>query len=118
MSDSRHITITVYYDGHSVYGRSLEWIAPELKDARLTMTEDHADDEPPTRTWEGLVEPPTFERFARAWCLEDELGEPSPAAPSDGPDSHTYTLDGLNWEQGGESPIVCVSVQVAHPPGL
>jgi hypothetical protein len=115
MSEPRHITITVHYDRLPAYGRSLRWIAPELKNARLIMTEDHAGDEPPTRTWEGLVDGPTFERLAHAWRLEDELREPNAAAPSDGPDTHTYTLDGLNWEHGGESPIICVSVQVEQP---
>jgi hypothetical protein len=115
MIDPRHITITVHYDRLPAYGRSLRWIAPELENAHLVMTEDHADDKPPTRKWEGLVDGRTFERFARAWCLDAELRELNAAAPSDGPDSHTYTLDGLNWEQGGESPIICVSVQVAHP---
>jgi hypothetical protein len=115
MNDPRHITITVHYDRLPAHGRSLPWLAPELKNARMIMIEDHADDEPPTRTWEGLVDGPTFERFARAWCLDDELREPSPPAPGDGPDSHAYTLDGLNWEHGGESPIICVSVEVAHP---
>jgi hypothetical protein len=115
MSDSRHISITVHYDRLPAYGRSLGWIAPQLKNAHLILTEDHADDERPTRTWEGLLDAPTFERFARDWRLEDELHEPNAAPPTDGPDVHTYTLDGLNWERGGESPIICVSVEVAQP---
>ena len=32
MVDPRYITITVQYDREPKYGRSLEWIAPELKD--------------------------------------------------------------------------------------
>jgi len=40
MVDPRYITITVQCDREPEYGRSLEWIAPELKDSALTMTED------------------------------------------------------------------------------
>ena len=51
MVNPRHITITVRYDGRpSRYGRSLEWIAPELKDSALTITEDQLDGPTPSRT--------------------------------------------------------------------
>ncbi len=65
----RYITITVRYDRKPRCGRSLGWIAPELKDSALTMTEDRLDDPTPSRTWAGLVDGPTYERFAEAWRL-------------------------------------------------
>jgi hypothetical protein len=72
----RHITITVRYDGRlSRYGRSLEWIAPELKDSALTITEDQLDGPTPSRTWAGLVDGPTYDRFAEAWRLPKDTDE-------------------------------------------
>ena len=50
MVSSRYITITVRYDRQPRYGRSLQWIAPALKDSALTMTEDQLDDPTPSRT--------------------------------------------------------------------
>ena len=69
MVNSRYITITVRYDRQPRYGRSLQWIAPELKDSALTMTEDQLDDPTPSRTSAGLVDGPIYERFAEAWRL-------------------------------------------------
>jgi len=114
MTDDRYITITVAYDTLSSYGRSLEWIAPELTDADLTMVEDRADDPRPSRTWAGTVDEPTFKRFADAWHLDHHGDEASEATlTGDGPAVRgTYTFDGMNWEAGGESPIVYVSVHV------
>lgn len=116
MTDDRYIVIKVEYDCHSGYGRFLEWIAPELRDAGLTMTEDHNDEPRPSRTWAGIVDGPTFERFADAWRLDatpykrtlglvTEAGELALSTCA-------YTLDGMNWETGGESPIVYVSLLV------
>jgi hypothetical protein len=101
--DPRYITITVLYDRQPKYGRSLQWIAPELKDSALTMTEDQLEDPTPSRTWAGLVDGPTYERLAEAWRVPKDIA------------THTYTLDGMNWEAGNESPIVCVSLQVMRP---
>ena len=69
MLDPRYITITVQYDRDPTYGRSLGAIAPELKNSTLTMTDDHIAGPRPSRTWAGMVDGPTFERFARAWRL-------------------------------------------------
>jgi hypothetical protein len=98
MGDSRNITIKVEYERDLHRGRSLTWIAPELKDARLTMTEDHTDGPSPSRTWAGNVDGPTFKRFADAWHLDDT--------------TRKRTFDGMNWEIGGHSPIVYVSLSV------
>jgi len=115
MVDPRYITITVQYDREPRYGRSLEWIAPELKDSALTMTEDQLDDPAPSRTWAGLVDGSTYEHFAHAWRLKD-TGDTTSRTPGDDRDhaTHTYALDGMNWESGGESPIICVSVEVTE----
>jgi hypothetical protein len=99
MGDDRYITIKVAFDRGLHGGRSLGAVAPELIDAGLRITEDHRDDPIPTRTWAGSVDAATFERFADAWHLDEET------------DVHTF--DGMNWEVGGESPIVYVSIHVA-----
>ena len=65
------------------------------------MTEDHTDLMRLSRTWAGIVDGPTFKRFADAWHLND--------APCG------RTFDGMNWEIGGQSPIVYVSVDVGVP---
>jgi hypothetical protein len=109
----RFITIRVAYDSYPGYGRSLAWIAPDLKDAGLTMTEDHAAEPSPSRTWAGIVDRPTFERFADAWQLHAEADEPSAVTEREHRATHIYTVDGMNWEAGGESPIVYVTVEVA-----
>jgi hypothetical protein len=118
MLGPHHIIIRVQYDRQPNYGRSLEWIAPELKGARLTMTADRTSDPQPARTWEGIVDGPTFERFARAWRLP--VDGPGPALPTAGGTrdlaTRCYTLDGMNWEQSGRSPIVCVSLEVTPLP--
>ena len=117
MVSSRYMTITVHYDRRPRYGRSLRWIAPELKDSALTMTEDQLDGPTPSRTWAGLVDGPTYERFAEAWRLPKGTDESTSQTAGDDRElaTHTYTLDGMNWETGNESPIVCVSLQVIQP---
>lgn len=111
MAHDRYITIKVAYDSHPSYGRSLEWIAPELSDANLTLIEDRIDGPRPSRTWAGAVDESTFKRFADAWHLDHATGEKSPTTST-----RTYTLDGMNWESGGKSPIVYVSVRVGVSP--
>jgi hypothetical protein len=117
MLDPRYITITVQYDPEPRYGRSLEWIAPELKDSALTMTDDHLNDPTPSRTWAGLVDGPTYEHLAEVWRLPKDTSETNPHRASDnrGPITRDYVLDGMNWEADNESPIVCVSLQVIEP---
>ena len=117
MVDPRYITITVRYDGVPKYGRSLGCVAPELKNSNLTMTDDNIGGPRPSRTWAGMVDAPTFERFARAWRLPGQITSTTPLVTDD-PDRvpPNYTLDGMNWEADGFSPIVWVSVQVTRPP--
>ena len=114
MTGDHHIVIRVEYDGHPSYGRSLAWIAPELRDAGLTMIEDHNDERSPSRTWAGIVDGPTFERFAVAWRLDATPHERTSSLMTEPgrPATRAYTFDGMNWEAGGESPIVYVSVLV------
>jgi hypothetical protein len=82
MVNPRYITITVRYDRQPRHGRSLQWIAPELKDSALTMTEDQLDDPTPSRTWAGLVDGPTYERFAEAWRLPKDRTRRPPKQPA------------------------------------
>ena len=78
------------------------------------MTEDHVAEPSPSRTWAGIVDRPTFERFADAWQqLHAEADEPSAVTEHEHLATHIYTVDGMNWEAGGESPIVYVTVEVA-----
>jgi hypothetical protein len=106
MADDRYIIIRVAYEPGPGHVRSLRWIAPELKDADLTLIDRHTGP-CPSRTWAGAVDGPTFQRLARAWHLPDQ--------PTDDgrPGTHTYTLDGMNWETYGESPIVYLTLTVS-----
>ena len=103
MAQDRYITIKVAYDSHPSYGRSLEWVAPELSEADLTVIEDRMEDPSPSRTWAGPVDEAAFKRFADAWHLDPEIDD-------------TYTFDGMNWESGGESPIIYVRLDVGVTP--
>ena len=98
MGDDRYITIKVAYDHGPHDERPLSWIAPELTHAQLTMTEDHTSGPNPSRTWAGIVDGPTFKRFADAWHLNDA--------------TRARTFDGMNWEVDGQSPIVYVSLDI------
>ena len=119
MTDDRYIVVEVAYEKQLDYGRSLGWLAPELKDAGLIMTEDHTNEPRPSRTWAGIVDGPTFERFTHAFGLANELGEPTFRLLTEPGQifARTYTLEGMNWEAAaGESPIVYVSVSVGDLP--
>jgi len=119
MTPDRYIVIKVAYDRHVSDRRSLAWIAPELRGAGLTMTEDQAVELSPSRTWEGFVDGATFQRFADAWGLHDKPHErTSGFVPDNGHLAmRAYTFDGMNWEMGGESPVVYVSVFVGVESG-
>jgi hypothetical protein len=56
MAESRFIVMTVRYEPGARYGRSLAWIAPELEDAELALTEDRVERGAPSATWAGRVE--------------------------------------------------------------
>lgn len=116
MPESRHVTITVRYEPQLDYGRSLAWLAPELSGAGLALTEDHLDDRAPSRTWAGYVDGATYERFARAWRLPAKPRDPGSGRSRHASAGATYvhTLDGMNWEVNGESPIIAVAVQVTR----
>ena len=111
MRGDRYLTVEVAYEPQLGYGRSLEWVAPELRHAGLVMTEDHTNESRPSRTWAGIIGRATFERFARAWNIdyETDLG----TSTEDSHQGRDYTFDGMNWEVGGESPIVYVAVNVS-----
>ncbi len=108
MTDERYIVIKVAYDRYPSYGRSLAWVAPELREAGLSMVENHSLAPSPSRTWAGSVDGPTFERFADAWHLDAS----SSVTDEEQAAAREYTFDGMNWEAGGESPIVYVRVRV------
>ena len=114
MAGSQHITMTVRYEPRVSYGTSLAWIAPELKDAGLALIDDHLDDPMPSRTWAGSVDSRTIERFAKSWGFPRENQVGGTPDLDDGEDMASYarTYDGMNWEVGGESPIISVSVHL------
>jgi hypothetical protein len=91
VTDDRFIILTVAYERHAGHGPSLEWIAPELKDAGLSLIEDHTDGRSPSRKWAGLVDGSTFERFADAWHLHDETDEPALGNTDGHPTMHAHT---------------------------
>ena len=110
MTEGRFIILTVAYERHAGRSRSLECIAPELKDAGLSLIEDNHNGWNPSIRWAGVVEGPTFHRFADAWHLPSEHDEP--VSGNGRPTMQAYTLDGMNWETQGESPIIFATVQV------
>jgi hypothetical protein len=114
MTRNHYIAIRVAYDRHPSYGRSLEWIAPELRDAGLTLTEDHSAATPPRRTWAGFVDDAVFRRFADAWRLHTKHREGTLDVVTEAGrlSVNAYTFDGMNWERWGRSPIVYVAVLV------
>jgi hypothetical protein len=114
MAGLQHITITARYEPRVSYGTSLSWIAPELRDAGLALIDDHLDDPMPSRTWAGSVDGRTFDRFAKSWGLPRENAVGGASKGDGGEDTAAYerTYDGMNWEVGGESPIISVSVHV------
>ena len=118
MAEMQHIAITVRYEPGVDHGTSLAWIMPELRDARLALIDDHLNDPMPSRTWAGPVDAPTFELFANSWGLARKDAGGSASEPGDGEDKTSYerTYDGMNWEVGGWSPIISVSVQVGPGP--
>jgi len=120
MVGMQHITITVRYEPRADHGTSLASIAPELSDARLALIHDHLNDPMPSRTWAGPVDGRTFERFANSWGLARKNAGGSASEPGDREDRTSYarTYDGMNWEVGGESPIISVSVEVDPGPRL
>lgn len=70
MTGDHYVVIRVAYDRRPAYSRSLSWIAPEVRDAGLIMTEDRSDEANASRTWAGVVDGATFARFADAWWLD------------------------------------------------
>jgi len=95
MGDQYFISLKVKYEPSATdLHRSLSWLAPELVHARLALAEDTSD----VRTWTGVVDAGTLAWLADAWDLEDE--------------SHDCTFDGMDFESGGWSPVVWVSLGV------
>jgi len=91
----RYLTLAVEYEPHATDAqRSLGWLAPELVDANLTIT----DDVPGVRRWAGVIDGDTYERFVDSWGGEPHI-----------PD-YRHTWDGMEWEAGGSSPIVWASL--------
>lgn len=87
-----HISFQAKYEPYATEGqRSLGWLAPELVDAGLTLTEGND-----MREWTGTLDADTYARFADAWGLMD--GE--------------RVFDGMEFETDESSPIVYVNVSV------
>ncbi len=95
------------------------WIAPELTGGALRMRADLSDQSGESRTWAGFVDEATFKRSADVWRLDATPYKPAVGvvAEAGGLTVREYTLDGMNWEMGGMSPIVYVSVWVSEMRG-
>ena len=76
MTGDHYVVIGVAYDRRPAYGGSLSWIAPELRDAGLTMTEDHSDEANASRTRAGVVDGATFARLRMhgGWTRSPTIG--------------------------------------------
>ena len=112
MSEDRFVILTVAYERHAGRGPSLGWIAPELQGAGLSLIEENHHGWNPSRRWAGLVDGPTFDRFADAWHLHDENDHPASGNPDGHPIMLAHTLDGMNWDNQGASPIIFATVHV------
>lgn len=96
MNDQYLISLEVKYEPDATGAqRSLGRFAPELVHADLTLTED-AD----AREWSGVVDSATYARLADGWGLAGHSVR------------HRYVFDGMEFEEGGFSPIVWVSLSV------
>jgi hypothetical protein len=117
MVHDRYVVLKVVYD-RPAYERSLERVAPELREAGLTIVEDRAREPQPFRTWAGVVDEVTFRDFADAWHLDRKAARPGlTCVPGNGwLATRSYTFDGMDWEANGESPIVYVSLTVTVLP--
>jgi len=98
MADQYFINLQVKYtpEANDVQ-RALAWLVPELVYAGLALTEDTFD----MRRWTGVVDSDTYTWFADAWDLEAG--------------SHAFSFDGMEFETGGWSPILSVSLNVSQP---
>ncbi len=96
MNDRYLISLKVKYEPDATgIQRSLERLAPELLHADLTPTDDED-----VRAWSGVVDSATYARLAEGWGLN---GLPA---------RHRYVFDGMEFEEGGLSPIVWVTLSV------
>jgi len=91
----RYVIVAVEYEPDATDAqRSLGWLAPDLADAGLTMTDDMLG----VRKWAGLLDGDTYERLVDSWGGDAHLA------------SYRHTWDGMEWEAGGSSPIVWASI--------
>lgn len=96
MNDQYLISLEVKYEPDATgVQRSLGRVAPELVHADLTLTEDED-----VREWAGGIDSDTYARLADGWGLDGHLAR------------HRYVFDGMEFEEGGFSPIVWVSLSV------
>ena len=91
----RYLILAVEYEPDATDAqRSLGWVAPELLDAGLTMTDDMLG----VRKWAGLLDGDTYERIVDSWGGDADLA------------NYRHTWDGMEWEVEGSSPIVWASL--------
>lgn len=118
----RFIVLDVTYDRRQDYGRSLGWVAPALKDASgLEMTEDYTEDddssEEPSRKWAGVITGAEWDALRSDWSIDEDDSEPNGGilTPFGFMESLAFNWDGMDWNVGGETPIVYVSLYVSMP---
>ena len=91
----RFVILAVDYEPDATGAqRSLGWVAPELVHTGLTMIKDMLG----VRKWAGVIDHKTYERFVESWGGDAHLT------------NYRHTWDGMEWEPGGSSPVVCVTL--------
>jgi hypothetical protein len=100
MNDHYLISLEVKYEPDATrVQRSLGRVAPELVHADLALTEDED-----VREWTGGIDRDTYARLADGWGLDGHLAR------------YRHVFDGMEFEEGGFSPIVWVTLSVRQIP--
>ena len=110
----RYVILAVEYErGATDEERSLRWLAPELADAGLSLTEDTRR----VREWVGAIDGDTHARLAERLGLGDRADQPGVGVLTEYGQLPclTYTWDGMQCEGAGSSPIVWISVKLSDP---
>lgn len=96
----------------------LDWIAPELEGAQMSLTTDEAGPEGSwERVWSGLVSEDTYQRLAKNWSLDEADSEPNLGILTEYGhlESLHFDFDGMDWNVGGITPIIHATLRVSPP---
>jgi hypothetical protein len=94
----RYLILTAEYEANATdVQRSLSWLAPELVQAGLTLSEEGE-----VRMWTGVLDGDTYARFAERWGVDGERP------------SYRRVFDGMEFEHEGSSPIIWARLDVSE----